>query len=101
MKKCLNPLLEKNINTLVLGCTHYILLKEKIKKIAGPRVKIVSGEKIVAEKLKEYLRRHPEIESKLDKSGKKVIYTTEENNKFNKLISKLFKRGVKIAKTNL
>ncbi len=51
----------KNTDTLILGCTHYGLLKKEIKKILGPKVKIIAQEDIIPGKLKKYLKNHREI----------------------------------------
>ncbi len=88
LKKYLRPLLDKNIDTLVLGCTHYAILENRIKKIVGKKVRVISESKIVGKKLKDYLQEHPEIENKLSKKSKHVFYTTDLTDKFIKLGSK-------------
>lgn len=74
LKQYLAPLLKKKIDTLILGCTHYGIVEKKIKKIAG-NVEIISEEKILAGKLKDYLARHPEIV--LSKNSKRTFYSTD------------------------
>ena len=66
----LDPLIKEEIEALILGCTHYSLLKEQIRAIVGDDVKVISQDEIVYSKLANYLVRHPEIESKLGKNGK-------------------------------
>lgn len=73
----------KEIDTLLLACTHYPLLKEKIEKHLPRNVKLVSQGEIVAESLKDYLHRHPEIETKISKENKRVFYTTDSTEDFN------------------
>lgn len=73
----------KEIDTLLLACTHYPLLKEKIEKHLPRNVKLVSQGQIVAESLKDYLHRHPEIETKISKENKRVFYTTDSTEDFN------------------
>ena len=89
LKKYLTPLKEQKIDTLVLGCTHYALIKEKIKKVMGPKVKLISEDEIIAPKLKNYLARHPEIERHLKKGGKNEQWVTAYSQRFNE-ISRLF-----------
>lgn len=91
IKKYLKELFIKsqNIDTIILGCTHYALIEDKIKKHLPANVKLVSQGRIVAEKLKDYLRRHPEIESKLNKFGKRKFLTTESSMRV-KNLSQLF-----------
>jgi len=101
LKKYLKPLMDKKIDTLILGCTHYGILEPKIKKIIGKNVNIISESKIVAKKLKDYLSRHPEIEKKLAKNGKREFYSTDLTDNFQKLGSKFFGKKIKAQKAQL
>ncbi len=72
----LEPLLNKNIGALILGCTHYPILKKEIKKLVGPGVKLISQDEIVPKKLKDYLARHEEVSKHLSrKSSVKILFT--------------------------
>jgi glutamate racemase len=75
------------IDTLLLACTHYPLLMDKIKEHTPVDVKIISQGDIVAESLKDYLNRHPEIETKLSKSGQRSFYTTDSPSDFDEKAS--------------
>lgn len=66
-----------DIDTVLLGCTHYPLLSEKISQHLPEKVKLLSQGKIVAESLADYLQRHPEIEERLIKGVVKQFYTTD------------------------
>jgi glutamate racemase len=101
LKQYLEPLLEKNIDTLILGCTHYGLLEEQIKAIVGTGVNIISEGPIVASKLALYLGRHPEIESKLTKVTAKVFYSTDSMERFEKLGSHFFGQPITSQKAEL
>ncbi len=68
LKKYLHPLKNRNIDTLILGCTHYPFLHKEFVRIMGKNVKVPHAGKIVAESLKDYLSRHPEIEKLLQKN---------------------------------
>lgn len=70
------------IDTILLGCTHYPLLEDAIKKYLPEGVKIVSQGSIVAMSLSEYLNRHPEIDSRLTKGGTTQYFTTDDNKDF-------------------
>lgn len=61
----------------LLGCTHYPFLKHWFEKYLPKALVLTQGE-VVAEKLVDYLRRHPEIDSRLDRSNERVFYTTGE-----------------------
>ncbi len=98
LKKYLLPLKIKKIDTLILGCTHYPLMMKDIERIIGKNVKVINTAVAVAEKLKDYLKRHEEIEKKLEKNGKIIFYTTDEVNKFKELGKKLLVRELKDVK---
>jgi len=97
----LTPLLKENIDVLILGCTHYGLLKPRIKKMSGTKIKLVSEGRIVAEKLKNYLLRHPEIDGRLGKSRKIKVLTTGQLQKFKRLGGKFFQREIFPEKIDL
>lgn len=73
---------DSQIDTIILGCTHYPLLMEKIKKYLPNHITIVSQGELVAQSLKDYLFRHPEMDNKCSKNGKTYYYTTESVEKF-------------------
>jgi glutamate racemase len=85
LKDCLMPLQAKKIDTLVLGCTHYELVEKEVAAFMGKNIKVVSEGKIVAEKLKEYLQNHPEIEKKLRKRGWRQYFFTDLNSRYRNL----------------
>lgn len=66
-----------DIDTLLLACTHYPLLMEKIQAFAPPGTTVLSQGMIVAASLKEYLHRHPEMEQRCSKQGIQTFYTTD------------------------
>ena len=84
VKQNLENLFEKgeNIDVVLLGCTHYPLLREKIEEYLPVGVKLISQGEIVAESLAEYLQRHPEIENRCSKTGKREFYTTDSVSDF-------------------
>ena len=71
------------IDTIILACTHYPVIKEKIQEIAGKHIQVVSQGPIVAEKLKQYLIAHPEIDQKLSKNAGREFYSSESVEVFN------------------
>jgi len=98
LKKYLHPLKVKQIDTLILGCTHYPLMIKDIKRIMGKNVKIINPAETVAGKLKDYLKRHEEIENKLSKNRKLVFYTTDDVNKFKNFGKKFLGRDIEEVK---
>jgi len=79
LKEYLTPLKRKNIDALILGCTHYNWIEAKIKKFMGKNVKVILQGGITADKLKNYLIRHQEIEKNLDIGKKRTYYFTDLN----------------------
>jgi glutamate racemase len=84
VKKYINNVLEKNsrIDTLLLACTHYPLLKNKLQLHLPPNVQLISQGEIVAASLKLYLQRHPELEERITRTGERLFYTTDSNEDF-------------------
>ena len=84
VKKNIDELLEQSqsIDTILLGCTHYPLLINKIKQFVPGKINIISQGEIVAKSLKDYLGRHPEIEEKCSKEGRLDFYTTDSTEDF-------------------
>ncbi len=70
------------IDTLILGCTHYPLLMPKILKYLPAGVRVVPQGEYVAESLKAYLQRHPQMEQHCSKGGTAHYLTTENPEKF-------------------
>ena len=91
----------KKIQALILGCTHYGLLKDKIKKIIGKDVKVISSGAVVAKKLKIYLNKHPEIEKRISKTKTILFYSTDITDKFQKLGTRFFNKLIKPKKVSL
>lgn len=84
----------KNIDTVLLGCTHYPLLANKIKQYLPPGVKLISQGEIVAQSLLDYLHRHPEIEARCSKQGCVRFYTTDSTKDFDAHATHFFGKPV-------
>jgi len=94
LKNYLQSLIKENIDTLILGCTHYGVLENKIREITRNKIAIVNEGKIIGRKLKDYLRRHPEIEQNLGKESKIKFFTTDLTDKFKILGSNFFGKKI-------
>jgi len=70
------------IDTILLACTHYPLLKHKIMRFLPKGVRLLSQGEIVAESLADYLHRHPEMEKRLSKEGQLQFFTTDSTEDF-------------------
>ena len=71
------------MDTILLACTHYPLIKDKIQQYTPEGTKIIVQGEIVAESLSEYLLRHPEIESNISRNAGRTFYTTDDADDFN------------------
>lgn len=92
VEKYIKELLQKdeNIDTVLLACTHYPLLLEKIQQFMPKQVRIISQGKIIAKSLKEYLTNHPEIDDQCSKNQELSFYTTGDLTDFNNHASVFF-----------
>ncbi|MDX9970424.1 MAG: glutamate racemase [Candidatus Gracilibacteria bacterium] len=77
LKKYLRSIKSANVEHLVLACTHYKFMEDDFRRIMGKKVKIHEAGEITALSLKDYLLRHPEIESKLTKNRSRLFETTD------------------------
>lgn len=79
VKKNIDSLIDHDpdIDLVILGCTHYPLLMEKIRKYLPSSIRILSQGPVVADSLSDYLIRHPEMETRLTRKGERRYYTTE------------------------
>ena len=94
LENYLKPLLNSEIDTLVLGCTHYGILKDKIREIIGPNIKLIVEGEVVSRKLKDYLIRHPEIEKKISQGRTMRFLTTDVGERFEELGSLFFSKPI-------
>ncbi|HLX90258.1 MAG TPA: glutamate racemase [Puia sp.] len=73
---------EEGIDIVLLACTHYPLMIDKIREFMPPGVQVMTQGNIVAISLADYLKRHPEIESRLTQNGDMHFYTTDSTEDF-------------------
>ena len=66
-----------NIDTILLACTHYPLLKHKIQQFLPEGISLLSQGEIVADSLADYLARHPGMEERCSKHGELEFFTTD------------------------
>lgn len=70
------------VKNLILGCTHYALIKDQFAKKLGRGIKLISQDEVLPQKLQDYLVHHPEIDKKLSKSKRWTFYVTRLNKQF-------------------
>jgi glutamate racemase len=89
------------IDTLVLGCTHYPLLLDKIKTFLPSCVALFDQGECVAKSLADYLRRHPEIDLRLDRHASRRFLTTEAVDKFSETASLFLHQPIEVEQITL
>ncbi len=96
IKEDVEKLLQKDheIDTIILACTHYPILKDYIESIVPKNVQIVAQGAIIAEKLADYLIRHPEIDHKCSKTRTTRYLTTENETVFSQNASLFLNRKI-------
>ena len=92
---------DPRIDTVLLGCTHYALIERILREALPANIRLVSQGTIVAEKLADYLRRHPEIERRIDRSGKETFLSTEYSPRIQRLATQFFGKPVTIEPVDL
>lgn len=92
---------DNRIDTLILGCTHYPLLMNKIRQSLPGGVKIVSQGRYVAASLKDYLTRHPEMERRCSQNGTVSYFTTDSPESFEDFASLFLNERVEVRKTDI
>ncbi|SCM59445.1 glutamate racemase [Petrimonas mucosa] len=105
IKQHIDNLLRKDdlIDTIILGCTHYPLLIDKIIEFLpkGREIRVISQGRHVAESLKDYLHRHPEIEKRCSVNGTVNYFTTDLPGKFVDLASLFLNETIEAEKINI
>ena len=103
IRKYINQLLSKDpqIDTVILGCTHFPILLPKIRQYIPEHVSVIAQGEYVAESLKDYLKRHPEMDAKCTKNGNCQFYTTEAEEKFSELASTFLKQQINVKHITL
>lgn len=96
IRKYIDQLLSKDpqIDTVILGCTHFPILLPKIRQYIPKHISVIAQGEYVAKSLKDYLKRHPEMDAKCTKNGNCQFYTTEAEEKFSESASTFLKQQI-------
>lgn len=92
---------DKDIDTLLLACTHYPLLRPVIERHLPKAVRLISQEEIVASSLASYLHRHPEISDRCTRKGELKFFTTDSAPDFDAQAAQFFGAPVRAYAVNL
>lgn len=103
IRKYIDQLLTKDpqIDTVILGCTHFPILLPKIRQYIPEHISVISQGEYVAQSLKDYLRRHPEMDAKCTKNGNCSFYTTEAEEKFTESASTFLQQQIRVKHITL
>jgi glutamate racemase len=99
VKKVTDKLISKDvlIDAIVLGCTHYALIKNEIKKIVPKNISVIDQGEIVAIKLADYLKRHVEIRKRLSRISSVCFYTTADGDEVKKMMAQFYGKKIPVA----
>jgi len=86
LRRYLAPFQDR-VDTLILGCTHYSILKDQIRAILGGGHDLICSGQVTAARLVDYLQRHPEMETRLSRGGTRRYHTTDLTPRFAQLAS--------------
>lgn len=86
---------DRDIDTVLLACTHYPFLADKIKKFLPEGVKLFNQGKFVPKSLADYLKRHPEVEQKLGRGRERLFFTSDSPTNFESHGGRFFGEQIK------
>jgi glutamate racemase len=101
VKNYLHPLKMKQIDTLILGCTHYPLLIPIIEHKIGKRVRVISSSTAVAEQIKSFLSASPELDRELSKTGHTEFFVSDITPQFEKTAKSVIRQHIELKHVNL
>ena len=100
-RRYLTELIDIDIDTLILGCTHYPLLMGKIRQYLPDGVTVLPQGEYVAESLIDYLKRHPEMNRRLTRGGECRFLTTESAVKFSDAASVFLNDPIEVEQISI
>jgi glutamate racemase len=101
LKDYVQPLIDEKIDGLILGCTHYPLLKPLLKDILPPHIDLISQDDFIPAKLADYLERHPEIENTLSRKGQYRFLVTDLAKSYQEMANRIFGQPLALEKVTL
>jgi glutamate racemase len=97
LEEYVRPLIEKNVQSIILGCTHYPLLKGRLQKLLHSRnIDIISQDEIVPYKLDDYLFRHEEIEVRLSRAGTTEFIVSDLTDAYKKTANVIYSQNIDV-----
>ncbi|MDM8524246.1 glutamate racemase [Desulfococcaceae bacterium HSG8] len=96
IKKYLHPLKVRQIDTLILGCTHYPVVKDIIQRKIGKRVKLIDSSVAVAGKVKGFLEENPGKEALLSQTGKSLFFVSDITAQFEHTSKNILRKKIRL-----
>ncbi len=101
VKKYLHPLKEKQIDTLILGCTHYPVLKDMIQHKIGKKVVLIDSAFSVAGKIRHFLSTHPTINATMVKEASARFFVSDVTPQFENIAQTILKKKISLQQVRL
>jgi glutamate racemase len=101
VKKYLHPLKTRQIDALILGCTHYPLLKPIISRKIGKRVRVIDSSTAVADDIRSFLDARPDIDATLTRNESAVFYVSDFTKQFQKTAATLIRQPIDLKSIRL
>ena len=93
--------MQADIDTVILACTHYPLLYDKIRQYVPQSAQVIKQGEIIAESLVDYMHRHPEMDMKCTRGGETKYLTTENATKFAEMASVFLNKEISATQIEL
>ncbi|MBS3810155.1 MAG: glutamate racemase, partial [Desulfobacterales bacterium] len=101
IKKYLHPLKVRQIDTLILGCTHYPVLKNVIAAKIGKKVNIIDSSKALAGQIKQFLSDFPDMDGSLSKNSEARFYVSDLTPQFEKTARTVIRRNIRLTPVDI
>lgn len=101
VKKYIQPLKIRQIDTLIAACSYYSPLCETIKRKAGKRVKVIDSTMVLADYLVEFLKNHPDLNQQLSRKGVIRFFLTDISGPIEEIAKKLFRKSLNLEQTTI
>lgn len=86
----------RGYDSIILGCTHYALIKDQVRQAVGKNIPVLSQDDIIPRKLEQYLAKHHKMEKALSKGGQIDFFVTDYTSRYQQAANKLFGTDIKL-----
>lgn len=95
----LQPMKDAGVQSLIFGCTHYSLIRDKIRAVMGADVELILQDDIIPGKLEDYLARHQEISQKISRNGKARFLVSDTTPAYERMAVQVYGSQLRIEKS--